>query len=314
MGKTKYKYEIAFSFLKEDENLATELNDLLSDRFSTFLYSKKQEDLAGTDGEETFNKVFGEESRVVVVLYRENWGKTPWTRIEETAIRNRAFEHGYSFTLFIPLDKDRKTPKWLPKPQVWIDLERWGIKGAASVIESRVQQEGGTPRPESIHDHAARIKRQKDAEEKRKQFLNSTEGVNCAKENVKKLLNIIQKLLEKISADTGFSFTTHRRNELTLDFSSEGIWIAIDWYYSWANSLDGSKLRVLMTKGPLDRPGVMTWDKPIKLTEKEFIFTTDYNEKSCWQPKRSTDLLSNEKLAEYCIKMLLNKIHKFKST
>jgi hypothetical protein len=34
-----------------------------------------------------FSKVFGEESRVVAILYREQWGQTKWTRIEETAIK-----------------------------------------------------------------------------------------------------------------------------------------------------------------------------------------------------------------------------------
>ena len=55
---------------------------------STFIYTKNQEEIAGKDGENTFNKVFGEEARVVVVLYRKGWGNTSWKRIEETAIKN----------------------------------------------------------------------------------------------------------------------------------------------------------------------------------------------------------------------------------
>ena len=69
MNHDQYKYEVAFSFLAQDEVLATELNDLLQDRLSTFIYSKRQEELAGTDGEETFNNVFGKQARLVVVLY-----------------------------------------------------------------------------------------------------------------------------------------------------------------------------------------------------------------------------------------------------
>ena len=90
-----FKYDIAFSFVREDEGLATQLNDLVQDRYRTFLYSKAQEQLAGTDGERTFNAVFGEQARTVAVLLRPEWGQTPWTRIEETAIRNRAFSQGY---------------------------------------------------------------------------------------------------------------------------------------------------------------------------------------------------------------------------
>jgi hypothetical protein len=102
----QFKYDVAFSFLKEDEALATELNDLIQDRLLTFLYSRRQEDVAGTDGEKIFNSVSGAEARIVVVLYRDGWGQTPWTRIEETAIRNRAYDEGYDFLVVVPLGKD----------------------------------------------------------------------------------------------------------------------------------------------------------------------------------------------------------------
>jgi argininosuccinate synthase len=47
----QYKYDVAFSFLAKDEALATELNDRLQDRVKTFLYTRKQEQIAGTDGD-----------------------------------------------------------------------------------------------------------------------------------------------------------------------------------------------------------------------------------------------------------------------
>ena len=74
-----YKYDVAFSFLQRDEPLALQLNDLLQDRVKTFIYPERQKELAGTDGEETFGKVFGEEARLAVVLYRSEWGETKWT-------------------------------------------------------------------------------------------------------------------------------------------------------------------------------------------------------------------------------------------
>jgi hypothetical protein len=64
----EFEYDVAFSFLAQDESVATELNDALSEGVKTFLYSKQQEQLAGTDGEKTFSAVFGEKSRFVVIL------------------------------------------------------------------------------------------------------------------------------------------------------------------------------------------------------------------------------------------------------
>jgi len=37
-----FQYDIAFSFTKEDEGVATQINDLLQDRYQTFLYSSAQ--------------------------------------------------------------------------------------------------------------------------------------------------------------------------------------------------------------------------------------------------------------------------------
>ena len=102
----EYKHDVAISFLQEDEPLAIEIADRLGDRVAVdvFVYSKRQNDLVGKDGLEAFSGVFGEQSRVVVVLHRGKWGETRWTRVEETAIKNRGLEQGWDFLLLIRLD------------------------------------------------------------------------------------------------------------------------------------------------------------------------------------------------------------------
>jgi hypothetical protein len=72
MNDKKYKYDVAFSFVKDDEPLATAINDLIQDRVSTFLYSERQEEIAGTNGEETFNTVFGEVVLFIEISFRTN--------------------------------------------------------------------------------------------------------------------------------------------------------------------------------------------------------------------------------------------------
>src|SRR5262245_10017305 len=161
------KYDIAFSFVKEDEVLATQINDRLQDRYRTFLYSKAQEQLVGRDGEKTFNTVFGEQSRTVAVVLRPEWGKTPWTRIEETAIRNRAFSQGYDFTTFLITKPGTDSPAWVPKTRIWYNLERFGLDGAAAVLESRIQDRGGNAVIETLADRAARLRRAQDFDQER---------------------------------------------------------------------------------------------------------------------------------------------------
>jgi hypothetical protein len=109
------KYDVAISFLSRDEPIAATLYDALSAGLKVFFYSRNQEELAGTDGLESMRRPFMDDSRVSVVLYREQWGKTPWTRVEETAIKDGCFEHGWDRLFFTSLDAAAKLPVWLPK-------------------------------------------------------------------------------------------------------------------------------------------------------------------------------------------------------
>src|SRR5262245_1057056 len=105
-----YCYDIAFSFLDRDEALARRLVDRLGPDVRVFFAPDRQQELVGTDGVESFTAAYKNESRTVAILYRENWGSTLWTAVEQRAIRERGFEQrGFEFVTLIPLDKG-KTP------------------------------------------------------------------------------------------------------------------------------------------------------------------------------------------------------------
>ena len=114
----EYEFEIAFSFCVEDEYIVSQLNDRIKGRYSTFAYYEQQKNLPGGDGESKFKKVFRELARVVVILYRKKWGNTNWSRMEENAIRERAYKDGYNFTLFIVTENVDNMPDWLPRQQL----------------------------------------------------------------------------------------------------------------------------------------------------------------------------------------------------
>ena len=159
MADEAFQYDVAFSFLSQDEALAVDLNERLKDRLTTFIYTyrERQETSAGRDGDEALSLAVGKHARTVVVLYRAGWGERGSTSVEATAIRSRAFEFGYDFTTFIPLDNPSSVPKWLPRNRIWVGLARWGVEHAATVIESRVQEAGGTPKELTAADIAARV-------------------------------------------------------------------------------------------------------------------------------------------------------------
>ncbi len=274
MTGPKFEYNVAFSFHSLDEGLATQLNDLLQDRFKTFLYSKRQEVLAGTDGEETFNRVFGHQAGLVVIFYRQEWGETPFTRIEQTAIRNRAFEDGFDFTLFVPTDGTKALPGWIPKTQLWYGLEQYGMTGAAAVVEARLQELGGEPKAESAADRAARFQRVRAFEEARKAFGRSYQGVNQANKAFEAAMVALGEKVADISSAPAGGLQQLRLTQ------HGGIWLlrglggamTIDWQRHYANSLEEASLVVRMFDGVPGLPGIMVIDPVKRLGQLRFEY------------------------------------------
>jgi hypothetical protein len=294
------------------------LNDLLEDRLSTFLYSKRQGELAGTDGEKTFNEVFGGDARTVVVLYRDGWGKTPWTRIEETAIRNRGFEDGYDFVIFVKLDHSSTIPRWLPKNRIGVGLERWGEKGAASVIEARVQEAGGTSREETAEEKAMRICREIQARERRKGFLESHEGVNTATNEVTSLPSEMKKIALKIEErDSAFVFDFKRSQRLgEFSVESHAFTLFFEWIIPISNSLEGSVLFVQLIDNK--RRGWRHHADPNReqasiIREDKFHFGLNLSGQMGWYLENQQErLMPTSQLAEHCMKVPLDGIRESK--
>lgn len=198
--KASYLYEVAFSFLYQDEKLVYELNDLISSQVRTFVYSKQQERLAGTDGVESFNKTFHDEARIVVILHRQNWGQTPWTKVEEIAIKNRAFKGDWDFFIVIGLDKS-KLPSWIPLTNLYLDFQQFGLEKAAGAILYKVAHNGGEIQIESVENKAKRILANRQAKETRIQFMKSSESIVQANSEVELLGDKLMKYKDILERD-----------------------------------------------------------------------------------------------------------------
>lgn len=321
MENKEYEYEVAFSFLQQDEGIAYELNDLVQDRFKTFLYSEKQKELAGTDGEKTFNEVFGETARIVIILYREGWGTTSWTRIEETAIRNRAHNEGYDFTTFVRLDPESSMPKWLPKTRIYYNYERWGVSGLAPVIEARIQEAGGKADIETLEDQTARLKRQVLNQKKRKAFLNSDEGYNKAQEEFNRLYNLLKnktKELEDPEMQLHFGYEFQEGREFRV--RCEGYGLHFSWSYAYSNTLSDSALYIDLTRTNRDRRTAMLEsslygrpkETPFKKVELNFDINPANNEIG-WSVKTDEkQFFTSEKLMNDWLKYFMDNVSEAK--
>lgn len=231
MKKNEYNFDIAFSFTNRDEEIALQLNDLLKDRFKCFIYTEQQKKLAGTNGETIFNQVFSIESKIVVILYRMEWGKTNWTRIEETAIRNRGYEKGYDFVLLIPLDDIIDPPAWLPKNRLWIGLNRYGIKDAASVIEARVSEMGGNVRENSFADKIATLESETEKQRDNDRFLKSDEGKKAGFDEFEAIIEKFKANVDEIkSKNPKWHLDYQVNNQNGINLKSYGYQLSIKFH------------------------------------------------------------------------------------
>jgi hypothetical protein len=156
------EYDVAISFLATDQLIAGELADRLVESLKVFYYPRAQEKLAGTDGMESMRMPFVSGSRVTVILYREQWGKTEWTRLEESAIKDGCLARGWSTLMFVQLDEMSKQPRWLPTTHVRFAFERYGIDELVGAIKLRVQEHGGTIEKPDAASRAKRVHREAD--------------------------------------------------------------------------------------------------------------------------------------------------------
>lgn len=211
---------------------------------------------------------------MVFVLYRKGWGETPWTRIEETAIRGRAFEEGYEFLTLALLDKPAEAPDWVPKNRIWIGLDRWEIEGAAAVIEARVQEKGGTPNEETLEDMALRFKREIAVEEQKQAFLQSGKGVQAANKAVAELFSELRRVVEDASdgeSTIGLSIDVGERE---CAIYGERFCVHFYWNLTYSHTLDFSGLYLELWDGHVaingsDKMGTIM-DKPKEIKELKF--------------------------------------------
>lgn len=256
MNQQEFTYDVALSFTQQDEELAYTIFTLLKNRLRCFIYSEEQKKLAGRDGEDLFNSVFSKESRIVVIFFREEYGNTKWTRIEETAIHNRGYEEGYDFVILIPTVSKFSPPAWLPKTRLWIGLDRWGIESAAGVIEARVQEFGGIVKLETVSDKAARAEYEINEKREREKLLNSSEAANLAQEEIKNLKSIFKKQADEIKENTQNWNLRYRENRNNgIDILSYGHMLYFHYYEQMSNYINGAYLFLALYKGISDEHG-----------------------------------------------------------
>lgn len=188
-----------------------------------------------------------------------------------------------------------------------MDIDRWGIEGALSVIETRVREFGGTPREETIEEYAVRKNQEMERKQKQRDFLQSAKGVQTAEQEFKNIFLEVKRLSETISdGDSKIKFNVENFYIKNFKiYTNKHFSISFLWECAYSNTLEGSVLSMHLLKEPIrfvDR------ERPTQLKEEEFNFEIRDSGEYGWRMKTGDKrFYSSKQLADYSVKILIDK-------
>jgi hypothetical protein len=160
---TNTEFDVAVSLLGQDEPFARDLVEKIGRfvRGEVFLYSRRKEELAvAGDLVERFTKVFRDEARVVVIIYRSEWGQTPFTSIEHDAIKARRGRSTDLRWVVVVSMEPPGLPDWYPATEFWLSTQTFSAEAMAAVIAERASEAGAKVGRESPGEMAKRLAEQ----------------------------------------------------------------------------------------------------------------------------------------------------------
>jgi hypothetical protein len=256
------RWDVAVSFASKDEGVAVALRDALAPPYRVFVCSKAQEDSAGRDEIEALRTVFRERATLIVVLFGPPWGETPFTRVERIATEEFALEWGWDHLLFVRLNSSDAMPKWVPRPQLHLDLVRFSMPDLVGAIKLRLAEHGTEARVLTPAERAV-------AQEKRRRFDAETVELLRRPGTFETAAN---ELIEAIGAQAAAVAQSGWRvgsGRCTLDGYAVVAWgqsLRVVSMRRYLNSLDDCYLHVLEYDGSLNiaEPGQRHWtiDEP----------------------------------------------------
>jgi hypothetical protein len=308
------KYDVALSFLGKDADIASALNEKLSQSLQVFFFPRRQDELAGTEGLESLRKPFLDDSRVVVVLYRDGWGKTPWTGVEETAIKDGCLAGGWQRLFFIVLDKASALPSWLPHTHIWFHYDEYGLAGAVGAIKARVQEHGGHIQPMTPRKRAEMLK----AEEQfqlDKARMNSENGIKEVHRSIDMLFQEIKRQCSDIKnggmANIYCGIDSNEGQITQMCMISTGTAsIGVVWNQLFGNDLKDAELTIREFKGrvslSMDVSHHTFRDVPFReLAERSYSPDLSPAREYGWKQKGTSEFVSSPALAEQCVMKLM---------
>lgn len=303
-----YEYDVAISFLDKDAGLARELRDLLAPGLRVFEFTSRQTEVAGTDGLVTFKKTFRAAAGLVVVLYRDGWGDTPWTRIESEAITDRFLSDGPDFILFVMVDSTATVPPWVPDRKIRFNLEDFGIDQAVGAIKLRVKENGGVLTKETIAEKARRAAEAQRFTTETEALRRDRRGVEPVTAEGERLVTALLALAEEAAGAAPRLGLEWAAGDGAVGIRSPQVSLYVQLVVGYVNTLEHSFLSVRQMKGNIILPGENRHYLEEPPVISEVRYTPERSPAFGWCWKSNGTLLSSDVLAEQSIGRLFERL------
>jgi hypothetical protein len=312
MTEENTKYDVAISFLYQDLSVAQALYSKLRAGLEVFFFPGNQDVLAGTDGLESMRAPFRHESRLNVVLYRPKWGNTPWTAVEELAIKESCLDNSYRNIFVYVIESTGILPKWLPDTHVYFSSAHFTLDEAVGAIKARVQDRGGEYKPLTPL-RKAELNRAEEDYRRARSYMSSPDGMAKIFSKVRELFEEICKQCDEVNAG-GNALIEKKVNlqdgmmEQICTLAGPRVGMLVIWFQPYGNLLDNAELRIReFNEKLIIPPGNIHFQRPEMVGETKYdpdlSRALDYGWNSQEGMKR---FLTSEELASQCVIQFLD--------
>jgi hypothetical protein len=192
----------------------------------------------------------------------------------------------------------------MPKTSIWYDLERFGLNGAAAVLEARIRDHGGNAVVETLADRAARLKRAQHFMEEKEAFHGSEQGVKASREAYKRFVDDLKANTELLTTIGARVRST--RDGITTLVVGAGVVLTTQYQPFYANTLDSAVLEARFYDQVPPLSGIVSLDgDPHQLESYDFTFQLVGPDRAAWVDEDGEEY-SIEGLAEYVIRRFMD--------
>jgi hypothetical protein len=306
-------YDVAISFLVADEKIASAIKTRLAG-LNVFFYPHNQEDLIGTNGLESMRAPFLS-ARVNVVLYRERYGKTPWTGVELAAIQDSCLKTGFRSLLFVQVEKKDGTPNWLPDTHIRCVLGDFTTDQLVGAIKHKVQELGGViHRPDAMSE-AERVNREAEYIADRDAMMQDRAWIEgTVHHSLRETFKKVEELVAQAKKDHGFTMVCRANDYRSCIMRAGFVSLGCGWQQPIFNKVGSDPqygdcyLRVAEVSGTLLLPGEMSWGmhEPRVLKEHRIKVGVTENRELVWLDGK--EQIEPERLADHIVMILMDLI------